>query len=131
MARLVCVIALLLAGCASSRSNNTDGNDGPNPCTMEGAQRCQGATLQTCTGGQWTTVNDCPIACSDTLGCVQCQPGETYCQDGNVWSCDDTGNPGMQVQSCTGVMTCQNGACVDACTDAAASKSYIGCEYWA
>ena len=24
-----------------------------------------------------------------------------------------------------------NGACVDACNDAAASRSYIACEYWA
>jgi hypothetical protein len=29
------------------------------------------------------------------------------------------------------VNTCVGGSCVDACLDAAASKSYIGCEYWA
>jgi hypothetical protein len=100
-------------------------------CNMEGAQRCEGATFQTCTGGTWQSAVDCPQQCLDGLGCVQCTPGQSFCKDGNVWSCDDVGNPLAEVQACTGQNTCVGGSCVDACLDAAASKSYIGCEYWA
>jgi hypothetical protein len=98
---------------------------------MEGAQRCEGSSFQTCTGGTWQTAVDCPQQCIDGLGCVQCTPGQSFCKDGNVWSCDDTGNPLGEVQACSGVNTCVGGSCVDACLDAAASKSYISCEYWA
>src|SRR5262245_34480728 len=127
---VTCVLALAVSACASSRLNNGD-DANPTSCSMEGATRCTSSTYERCMGGEWTTVSDCPIACSDALGCVACQPGTTVCKDGNVWSCDDTGNPGMQTMACPGVQTCQNGACVDACADAAMSRSYIGCEYWA
>ncbi len=100
-------------------------------CTDEGAHRCEGASYQTCTGGTWQTAVDCPQLCLEGSGCVQCAPGQTFCKDGNVWSCDENGNPGMETLACTGVNTCVGGVCVDACMDAAANKSYIGCEYWA
>lgn len=100
-------------------------------CMTEGAHRCLGSTFQTCSGGLWQVAVDCPQSCVDSLGCVQCTPGQSFCQDGNVWSCDDAGNPGGELQVCGGQNTCVGGSCVDACADAAANKSYIGCEYWA
>jgi hypothetical protein len=53
------------------------------------------------------------------------------CQDGDVHSCGPDGNVGGVVTACTGSNICQNGACVDACMDAAMKRSYTGCEYWA
>jgi hypothetical protein len=100
-------------------------------CRPEGSHRCNGSTYETCQAGQWQTAVDCPQLCVDSLGCVQCTPGQNFCKDGNVWICDDNGNPASQVAECGGANTCVAGACVDACADAAASKSYIGCEYWA
>ncbi|HEY5950186.1 MAG TPA: hypothetical protein VIV40_32040, partial [Kofleriaceae bacterium] len=133
LARLTCVVALGLAtACGSSRKNGDDtGTDALIDCRPEGSHRCMGATYQTCTAGQWQTAIDCPELCSDALGCVQCSPGTNFCKDGNVWLCDDNGNPGSEIAVCGGVNTCVGGACVDACADAAASKSYISCEYWA
>ena len=132
LARVTCVLALIVVACGPSRGGGDDTTgDAMAECIPEGAHRCQGASYQTCTGGTWQTAIDCPQACLDNLGCVQCHPGQTFCKDGNVWSCDDTGNPGSEVAQCTGVNTCVGGSCVDACADAAASRSYIGCEYWA
>src|ERR1041385_1314418 len=74
---------------------------------------------------------DCPAFCLESVGCVECQPGERFCKDGNVWSCNDDGTPGGQVEECTGINVCAGGTCVDACADAAVNKSYIGCDYFA
>jgi hypothetical protein len=133
-AQVTCIFALAsLAACGPSRNSGDDNGtpDAMAECLPEGSHRCQGSTYQTCTGGQWQTAVDCPQLCSDALGCVQCTPGQTFCKDGNVWVCDEAGNPGSEVAQCSGATTCVGGACVDACADAAASKSYIGCEYWA
>jgi IgGFc binding protein len=82
-------------------------------------------------GGTYVTAEDCANACDAAVGCVVCPPGSNFCQDGNVIACDASGNPGGVVEMCTGVTTCAMGACVNACDDAAESKSYIGCEYYA
>jgi len=134
MTRLSFGLLLVLVACGSPKRMN--GDDGPETdalveCTDEGAHRCQGATYQTCTGGVWLTAVDSPGFGLDTPGCVACTPGQAYCQDGNVWSCDDNGNPGAELSVCGGQTTCIGGSCQDACVDAATSKSYIGCEYWA
>jgi len=127
---LVFTIALFV-GCGPSHRNgdDTDGN-GPD-CTTEGAHRCVASTYQVCSGGMWATQEDCPVTCVDGIGCAQCQPGMTVCQDGNVHSCDASGNVGGQTEACTGSNICDGGACVNACDNAAMNKSYTGCEYWA
>jgi hypothetical protein len=132
--RVTCVlcVALIVACGPGRKSGDDDGSpDALIECMPEDSHRCQGATYQTCTGGTWQNAVDCPTACVDSLGCVRCTPGQTFCKDGNVWVCDDTGNPGSEVMQCGGATVCAGGSCVDACADAAASKSYIGCEYWA
>jgi hypothetical protein len=128
VATCVCII---LIGCGPShhRADGGAGGDGAISCSPDGAHQCAGASYQTCTGGAWTTTMDCPMACVDSLGCVACDPGQSFCKDGNVWSCDATGNPGMMTQACTGQAVCQGGTCVDACVDAATNRSYVGCEY--
>jgi hypothetical protein len=124
--------ALGFGACSPDRNSNNGQSDAQQVnCMPEGAHRCLGATYQTCTAGEWQTAIDCPVACLDHLGCVQCAPEQPFCKDGDVWTCDASGNPGSIAQECTGNTTCVNGGCVDACVDAANSKSYIGCEYWA
>ncbi len=125
---VLCVFWVIACG-SPHRNSGDDG--GVNSCSPEGAQQCQGASWQTCMNGMWVTAVDCPQACADMIGCVACQPGTAYCNGGDVWQCDQNGGPGMVIQQCMGQDTCVNGACVDACADAATNRSYIGCEYWA
>lgn len=128
------VLMLLLIGCGPSSRNNPgddDDVDAPGPECSEGQHRCAATTYQVCSGGTWITQEDCPTACNDMLGCVQCQPGTSVCQDGNVHSCDASGVVGGETQACTGSNICSDGMCVDACQQAATDKSYIGCEYMA
>src|SRR6188768_1131856 len=130
MRSLLVFIAVVVVGCGPSHRNgdDTDGN-GPE-CDQEGAHRCLASTYQVCTNKTWATQEDCPVVCVDNIGCAQCQPGMTACKDGNVHTCDATGNVGAQTEACTGANICDGGACVNACDSAAMNKSYTGCEYW-
>ena len=125
--RSLLIVALLSACGPTAREGSSDGGDS---CT-NGAHRCNLTTYEVCTNNTWTLDEDCPIACDDKLGCVACVPGKTVCEGGNVHACDANGEVGAQTEACTGMYVCQDGACVDACADAAMKKSYIGCEYWA
>ncbi len=125
------LISVVVACGPSSNSGDDTPTDAMRECATEGDHRCSGATYQTCTDGTWQTALDCPMACVENLGCVDCAPGQPLCQDGDVYACDDTGMPGNLITECTGQTTCAAGACVDACMEAATSKSYISCEYWA
>jgi len=132
MLRYLLALGVITFGCSSSPRDVGDaGPDAPNECKEAGAHRCSGSSYEVCTDNLWVTEVDCLQGCVDTLGCVACTPNERFCQGGNVWSCDDAGQPGMLVETCTGVNTCEGGGCVDACANAATNKSYIGCEYWA
>jgi hypothetical protein len=130
MLRFALLAALLVACGADHRQTGTE-PDAPNECEPEGVHRCVGSTYQVCAEHQWQTETDCLGGCVDALGCVACTPGQLYCQDGNVWSCDASGQPGELEQTCTGVQTCEGGGCTDACASAETNRSYIGCEYWA
>jgi len=130
--RLVILVCLLLVACGPSNRNGDDtGTDAPGPVCTDGDHRCASSTFQVCVGGQWSTQEECTAVCAEGLGCVQCQPGESVCDGGNVHSCDSNGNLGGQTAECTGSTICEDGACVDACVSAATNKSYIGCEYMA
>jgi len=124
----VCVV---VAACASSKGNNIPPGDGQTACEPDGTHRCNGSSYEVCSGGIFVAESECVTGCVDALGCVDCPPGQTFCMDGDVYQCDDTGHPGSLVQACTGVQVCNAGGCTDACADAANSKSYIGCEYYA
>jgi hypothetical protein len=126
---LALVLALVWIGCGPSRNNGDDDIDAGPECS-DGNHRCAATTFEVCVGGQWTVQEDCAVACNDTLGCVQCQPGSTSCQDGNVHSCDANGMVGPETEACTGSNICSAGMCVNACEDAAMNKSYTGCEYF-
>ncbi len=69
-------------------------------------------------------------ACSEAQACTA---GERRCADSEtVEECSSDGTNWEVVDSCefgtTGV-TCFNGECMDLCTQASLSQSYIGCEY--
>ena len=133
MRTLVLSLAVFWIGCGPSSRNTGDdtGIDTPGPECSDGDHRCNATTYEVCVGGMWTTQEDCPIACAETLGCVQCAPGQNVCQDGNVHSCDANGVVGGETEACTGSTICEGGMCVDACAAAAMNKSYVGCEYMA
>jgi len=126
-------LGALVACGPSSRNNGDDAPtiDAPEPACSDGNHRCFGSTYEVCTSGMWATQEDCAVACNETLGCVQCSPGNNVCQDGNVHSCTAAGEVGPETMACTGSTICQNGGCVNACEDAAMKRSYTGCEYWA
>jgi hypothetical protein len=122
----------LLAACGPSNRNGDDApGDGSGPECNDGDHRCAATDYQLCVNGQWTLQEECLVTCAETLGCVQCQPGSTVCQDGNVHACDAGGNVGGEMEQCTGSNICEGGECVDACLSAATNKSYLGCEYMA
>jgi hypothetical protein len=126
------VVALVACGPDARTGSDGGGNgDGGGPVCVDGQYQCLGSTYQFCSGGQWTTQEECTAACDLQLGCVECIPGGNVCENGNVHSCTPTGEIGPETEACTGSNVCQNGQCVDACAAAAMSRSYTGCEYWA
>ncbi len=138
--------ALLLAaggGCESAGKSVADDDDGTDTdtgsaepeCTEEGEHDCVMGNYVVCENGEWVVVEECENECFPTLGCVDCIPGETYCVGDEVWQCDLDGFGEEMVVDCAAEYdtTCDNGQCVfeDPCEEAAATKSNIGCEYWA
>jgi len=130
--RSVLLIGLLVACGPSNRNGGDDDTPDSQPivCT-DGDHACGGSVYQVCVNGQWQTQEECQVACAAALGCVNCAPNEPVCQDGNVHTCDASGNVGAESEACTGANICEDGACVDACASAAEKKSYIGCAYMA
>ncbi|HUT78775.1 MAG TPA: hypothetical protein VM285_13855, partial [Polyangia bacterium] len=64
---------------------------------------------------------------------ADCEIGELFCQDGDVFECTGPDNQSVLHEDCQSPLTCINGMCVtpNACGEAVANKSNIGCEYWA
>ena len=70
-----CVFVLVIvAGCGPNNRHGGGGDDDAAvACMPEGAHRCEGATYETCSGGMWTSTQDCPTGCVDSIGCVACR----------------------------------------------------------
>jgi hypothetical protein len=101
---------------------------------MAAETRCNGQVFETCQNGQFAAQMDCTAShvgtiCDSSSGCVTCTPGMVVCAGNEVHHCNADGTLGDLVQTCSAA--CVSGGCPDACSQAAAAKSYIGCEYWA
>lgn len=87
--------------------------------------------------GGGTVNGKCPAGCTSTCDnrgiCRDCPSGATVCRGaGEVVTCNGDGTFGAVQQTCrvdTGEQ-CVNAQCVSACEVAAATHSYIGCDYW-
>ena len=123
----------LVASCGPSPSAVDAGGDpsdaSTDPCTGS-ETRCQGNTFQMCVDGVFENQDHCAALCHAALGCIQCNPdfGNT-CVGDEIHSCESDGSIGGLISTCP-PGTCNAGVCVDECAEAAASDSYIGCEYW-
>ncbi|MAQ19179.1 MAG: hypothetical protein CMN30_30815 [Sandaracinus sp.] len=105
----------------------------PTGCTP-GATACAGNTFYTCGDDGVSQVNPmvCEGACDTVEGCVACTPGQRRC-DGTVsMVCAPDASGFVTARDCaeSGVACGTNGYCNDACGNAEANKSNIGCEYW-
>ena len=125
-----CMLALcVLVSCGPApRDGSIDAT--PGPACVDGTTVCEGSTLQTCVSGQ-VQEETCGALCDPTLGCITCAPSSMTCQGRDVAVCGADGLSTTVVETCTGTQSCVDGACVDPCEQAASSRSYLGCEYWA
>jgi hypothetical protein len=96
-------------------------------CTAGGLEVCRedcsGFDVRPCEGG----------ACLDGA-CVDlvCSPGLAACDElDRVHTCDQTGTAWALAHACATGERCLDGACVSACEAAAATRSNLGCEFWA
>ncbi len=120
----------LSTGCKVKAPHKDEVDAGPVECTP-GTIECAGTTARTCDStGHWSE-EDCPSACVEGQGCVDCVPGRKYCTDDNrVAVCDDGHNlvPG---EDCGQQAVCMLGECISKCDESMLEKSNVGCEFWA
>jgi hypothetical protein len=118
--------SLALFGCSADGALGSGVN---NEC-QPGEQRCNGTALQQCDQtGSFQTLFTCSSSryCDDKLGCVDCLPNSTICQNGSaeVHSCNPDGTVGPLTEYCGCGQVCQQGACVDSCEVAASEFIYL------
>lgn len=122
---------LLLTGCIDG--SISDGTDAGTSSCKGPLYRCQLNTVQVCKDGRYVQQEVCNVSkvCAASLGrCTDCAPGRDVCVGNDVHACHGSGKAGAKKKSC-GALSCSSGACVDACAQARASRSYVGCDYWA
>jgi hypothetical protein len=120
-ARLLVTVAYLAwapLACSGDRSLGGDGGalpagDASNSCSS-GQTRCVGTAYQACQSGRFATIRDCSgESCSETLGCVACDPAlKTICKENDVYGCNADGTIGALAQKCW-TSPCHGGACTD------------------
>ncbi|MBK9036017.1 MAG: IgGFc-binding protein [Myxococcales bacterium] len=106
-------------------------DDDDTPCAA-GERRCDGTNLQTCSDGNFTTVETCPAACDPTLGCTVCVPNTGTCTGDVSHACraDGTGFIDVYCDPLQGMACGASGVCEGACSPQALGASYVGCDYW-
>ena len=128
-----CLAFVLVTACGPSGHDGGDSSGadgGAGACGQEGSTTCDGNSFQTCQNGEWQVTEQCPILCDGTVGCVECSPGNNYCDGEDVHTCDAEGHAGGVTETCSGGLHCSDGACADLCAEAESNRSYVGCEYW-
>lgn len=87
-------------------------------------------------GNHFDAVLDCSLSeevCLADFGCLACIPNSRSCDGQDILRCNPDGTGSDRVATCDAQLgdVCHGGDCIDACTLAAQSRSYEGCEYWA
>ncbi len=115
---------LLLAACGPSVGVNADDGTGE-PCSGD-EPRCDGNLYEICDGDTWQIGDTCELACSPTLGCVECDPAFPNGCDGNtVVTCNADGTTGGVVETCDDGTTCANGECSRSCSADGVDLIYV------
>jgi len=119
---------LVLAGCSGGDFHTTDGAglDRAQGCSP-GERRCVGTVLSECQQGAFVELERCdaPQSCSDTLGCVDCDPLlATTCKDGDVHTCNTDGTIGALIEECV-TDPCKAGRCGDPGCEAGSTSIYV------
>lgn len=112
---------------------------GTTACSAGGPARlCLGNQEIACNAdGSEAGRRNCPDlgqVCAPEVGCAVCNPNRSACDGNDVQRCRADGSGYDVVATCdpSAGQSCNSavGACTNPCEDAAASNSYIGCEYW-
>jgi hypothetical protein len=127
-----------LAACSTGRGPSPrDGGGGGGGDCEDGRIYCDGDTVYVCSAGVRQDVQQCTDGriCAEGAGCVTCRPNTYRCDGQSLELCRADGTGYDLEQTCRADELCVGngpaGACRNACADAAANRSNIGCEYWA
>ncbi len=130
------VLACTSVACTSGGHHPPDGSTGDAGC-LETRLFCDGDTVYTCQSGMRQDLQTCSggLICAEDLGCVACRPGWYTCDGQSVMLCRADGSGYDMQQTCEADQVCFAGGtvglCRNACDEAIANRSNIGCEYWA
>lgn len=147
MRQAICLLGLLVAvtGCEVSTSPAPRDGGGDTDGSVQGVCTpgspgfyCDGAYAVDCLAdGSERMRTDCAASgqtCVSGVGCAVCRANTFRCQGDNVEQCRFDGSGWEHIATCDSaagqMCSASLGICRDACSDAAASNSYIGCEYW-
>lgn len=144
LTHLVCSFLLALIPACEERVSRFDGGvpgadtGTPTGCSAGIAAYCTGNTEIACNpDGTEGARRDCGTGggvCAPGLGCRTCLPSRRSCSGNDAVMCSADGTSSTVVDTCDATLgeTCNalSGFCTSPCEEAAASNSYIGCEYW-
>lgn len=123
------VLTITLAACGPVE--NPNGGGGATDASTEGScsgneVRCVGASYQVCQDGAFVEQQACVAECSESLGCVECDParGTSTCLGDAVHQCNPDGTVGTMVEVCE-ADRCSNGSCVASDCAAGAELIYV------
>ncbi len=94
---------------------------------------CNVGGALTCLDGVVAEREDCAskgLSCSVGKGCSVCTPNAVRCDGAKRYRCAADGSSEALVEECAANLQCSVGGCTDSCADAAADRSYLGCDYW-
>jgi len=98
---------------------------------------CQGNEAITCdVAGDVASTEECDTGagyyCFPEMGCIQCYPGQLWCDGLDVVECSADGLTTTVVDTCDEAAgyVCEAGSCVSLCDQAEDARSSIGCRFY-
>jgi hypothetical protein len=97
-------------------------------CVADVAYECDGENVEA------TSSINCAAdgrACAEGRGCLTCVPNVVRCDGETIEVCRADGSGYTRGETCDAAagLRCSPRGCMDLCADAAATESYLGCEY--